>query len=65
MDWRNKLRPKTRIYLEKLLSEVSKEKRAYKDSTMLQTWVAMAILYEKIEKNKVPNKNLKDSLKKF
>ncbi|MBS3163010.1 hypothetical protein J4467_03720 [Candidatus Woesearchaeota archaeon] len=70
----DELDPKVKSSLNKLLLEVSKEKKSYlteKKSSKIQMWVALAIINSKIDElnERIPKpketKNLKKSLKKL
>jgi len=51
MNWREKLDPVLRDFLNSLLKEVQKNKEAYmeaEDPSIAQIWVALSIIYRKI-----------------
>lgn len=76
MDWKDKLDPVLKDFLDSLLKEVKKYEEAYKESdnpARSQIWIALSILYRKIlqlesEINYIKgdkDKELEESLKKL
>ena len=62
-DWRAKLDPVLREYLDHLISETSQQKKAYshaKNTSNAQLWVALAIIYRENELLYKENKSIKE-----